>query len=204
VIYAILLAAGESTRMGQPKQILPWAGTTLIEWQIAQLREAGASRVIAVLGSRAEDIEVKASASGGEVVINEDYRSGRASSLRAGAAAISDDASCIVILSVDQPRPSWISRLLVERWEETSSRIVTPRFGERGGHPVVLDASLLPELRRVEEANLGLRAITEKYRHETTRVLIDNACVIVDLNTPGEYESALSAFNRGDWEQRQA
>ncbi len=200
-LVAILLAAGESARMGRPKPLLTWAGTTLLEWQIEQLREAGASEVIVVLGSRAEEVEPVATAAGATVVLNPDYREGRASSLRAGAAAVHDNAAAIVILGVDQPRPAWVTRRLIERRRENGPAILIPAFEGHRGHPVVLSAALLGELRAVNEASLGLRAVTERHQAETETVEIDNSSVIVDLNTPSEYEDALRAFNNGDWRE---
>ncbi len=80
-VAAILLAAGESQRMGSLKPLLAWQGATLIEYQIAQLREAGVADVIAVLGRRAQDILPLVTAAGARGIINENYREGRASSL---------------------------------------------------------------------------------------------------------------------------
>jgi molybdenum cofactor cytidylyltransferase len=199
-IVAILLAAGESTRMGRPKPLLPWAGTTLIEWQVAQLRDAGAGRVVAVLGHAAEEVEPAARASGGVIVVNESYRSGRATSLAAGAASV-DAAALVLVLSVDQPRPAWVSRRLIDAWTTSRAPVVIPEVGGRRGHPVLLDGSLLPDLRAVRDETLGLRDITERKRGETKVVVFENSVVIVDLNTPEEYATALADFNRGAWQE---
>lgn len=199
--WAILLAAGESTRMGRLKPLLPWAGVTLIEWQIAQLRDAGVSQVVAVLGSRAPEVEPLVTAAGATPVVNMLFREGRASSIRAAAAAVDATARRIVIVGVDQPRPAWVTRRLLAKSSESRALILSPMFMGRGGHPIVLDASLLEELLRVDEATLGLRAITERHRAEAIGVEFENSCVIVDLNTPVEYEAALAAFNRGEWSE---
>jgi molybdenum cofactor cytidylyltransferase len=197
-IAAILLAAGESTRMGRLKQLLPWDGPTVIAWQVAQLRSAGAHDVIVVLGHAADEIHPSVPAEA-EVEVNSDYKQGRATSLRCGAEAVSSDSEAILILSVDQPRPAWLSRRLIERWRKRGALIVSPRYSNGYGHPILLDGSLLPELRRVDDATLGLRGLIDTHLDRAETVLIANDAVDVDLNRPSDYESALAAYQRGEW-----
>ncbi len=173
--------------MDSPKPLLAWQGATLIEYQIAQLHEAGVGDVIAVLGHRSADILPLVTVAGARPVVNERYREGRASSLRAGAVAV-EGAKTIVVLSVDQPRPAAIThRLLAEH----TSGITVPSHGGRRGHPVVLDGALLPELREVDEATRGLRAVLARHAAEVREVPFDSATVLLDLNTPEDYRQAI-------------
>ncbi|MPZ48374.1 MAG: NTP transferase domain-containing protein [Dehalococcoidia bacterium] len=197
-IAAILLAAGESTRMGRPKQLLHWAGRTLIDWQVGQLQHAGAAEIVVVLGHDAESIRLAVPETA-RVVVNEVYREGRASSLRRGAEAIEEPVDALLILGVDQPRPAWLSRRLVERWRETHALIVSPRFPSGFGHPILVAGSLLPELRAVDEASLGLRAVIDRHVAEAGSIDVESDAVDVDLNTPEDYQEALAAFQSGDW-----
>jgi molybdenum cofactor cytidylyltransferase len=197
-IAAILLAAGESTRMGRLKQLLPWGGTTLLAWQVAQLRAAGAEDVVVVLGHEAEQIR-PAVPPEARIVLNEGYREGRATSLRAGALAMPDDVEAVLILSVDQPRPAWLSRVLIERWRAERPLVMSPRFERRYGHPILVDGTLLPELRGVSDETLGLRAVIDRHVDRARSLVVTNQRVDVDLNTPGDYEAALISFERGEW-----
>lgn len=190
-VAAILLAAGESRRIGSPKPLLAWQGVTLIEYQIAQLREAGVDDVIAVLGHRSEDIVPLVTAAGARGVVNENYREGRASSLRTGANAV-EGAQTVVILSVDQPRPAAVTRRLLATH---ASGITLPSHAGRRGHPVILDGSLLPELREVDEATKGLRAVLARHAADVHEITFDSAAVLLDLNTPDEYQGAIAADN---------
>ncbi len=185
-VAAILLAAGESRRMGSPKPLLAWQGATLIEYQIAQLREAGVDDVIAVLGHRSQDILPLVTAAGARGVINETYREGRASSLRTGADA-AEGAQTIMILSVDQPRPAAVTRRLLATH---ASGITVPSHDGRRGHPVILDGALLAELREVDEATQGLRAVLSRHAPDVHEIDFDSAAVLLDLNTPGDYRRA--------------
>jgi molybdenum cofactor cytidylyltransferase len=213
-IAALLLAAGESTRMGRLKQLVPWDGRPLVAWQAEQLREGGASEVVVVLGHRAEEIRA-AVPSWCRVVVNEAYKDGRATSLRAGAEALltklwgSESASqidveALLIINVDQPRPAWLSRRLVERWRSAPAPIISPKFPRRFGHPVLLDGALLPELREVNEATQGLRAVVQRHASEAVAVPVDNEALDYDMNTPGDYEAALAAFELGEWDESPA
>jgi molybdenum cofactor cytidylyltransferase len=197
-IAAILLAAGESTRMGRLKQLLPWGGTTLIDWQVRQFTQAGVESVVVVLGHVADDIR-PAVPSGTRVTLNEDYRQGRASSLRRGAQAVDGAPEALLILSVDQPRPAWLSRRLIERWLLEKPLVVSPRFVDGFGHPVLLDGSLLPELREVDDESLGLRAVIDRHLDAATVEEVHNARINVDLNTPADYDAALASFDSGEW-----
>ncbi len=197
-IAAILLAAGESTRMGRLKQLLPWDGVPLVAWQASQLGQAGAEEIVVVLGHEAEQIRPAVPAQA-RVVVNEAYRQGRATSLRRGAEAVPDDAEAVLVLSVDQPRPAWLSQRLIQAWCETRSVIMSPEFSRGFGHPILLDGSLLPELREVSDETLGLRAVIDRHVDQAESVAIANDAIDVDLNTPSDYEAALAAYLRGDW-----
>jgi molybdenum cofactor cytidylyltransferase len=199
-IAALILAAGESTRMGRLKQLLPWDGVPLVAWQVEQMRQAGSDEIVVVLGHAAEEIR-PAVPSGTHIAVNHAYKDGRATSLRCGAEALSNDAEAVLILNVDQPRPAWISRLVLDRWRETHAPVVSPRFAGRSGHPVLVDGALLPELRAVDEATLGLRAVIQRHAATAVEVTIDNAAG-VDLNTPADYETALAAFLAGEWDPK--
>lgn len=191
---AILLAAGRSERMGQPKALLPWDGRPLIAYQIAELAAAGCRPVVVVLGHEADAIVPFVVHPAAEVVVNPRYDEGRASSQRAGAQAVPYDADAVVILNVDQPRPREVLvRLLVEH-EAGPALVTQPEYRGKRGHPVVLSAALLPELRQVTEESLGLRAVLRAHAAQTRLVSFDDPVVTMDLNTPDDVRVARRAF----------
>ena len=190
---AILLAAGESSRMGTPKPLLPWGGTTLTEYQVRELLAAGVDDLVIVLGHAADQVRPRVLAEA-TIVVNEAYRQGRASSLRAGAAALSDDADPILVLNVDQPRPHDLLRPLLAAHREGGAMITVPVAQGRRGHPAVLAVSLLPELREASEAAQGLRGIIAAHEREVQEVDLPSTAVLLDINTPAEYRAALARF----------
>lgn len=195
-VAAILLAGGESSRMGTPKPLLEWGGRTLVEYQIAQLREAGVDRVVAVLGASADDVRPLVHQAGALSVINELYREGRASSVRVGAAALGEDVRTVVVLNVDQPRPSSVTARLLAEHTSASRLITVPSFEGSRGHPAVFAASLLPELREVREATQGLRAVLQAHAADVAEVPFDTPVVLLDLNEPEQYRQARETYFR--------
>ena len=193
-VAAILLAGGESTRMGVPKPLLEWGGYTLIEYQLAQLKGPPLDRVVVVLGHRADDVLPYVRGAGAQAIVNELYAEGRASSLRVGAAALPDDTKAVLILNVDQPRPHDVIARLVDVHRHSGSLITVPTFEEKRGHPPVLDGSLLPELRAVNEATQGLRAVIARHEADVTELAFETAAVLLDLNQPQDYQQARASY----------
>ena len=190
-ISAILLAAGESTRMGQQKALLPWRGTTLIQCQLGSLIEAGVSQVVVVLGYRAETLRPLVEAvPGAETVLNLRYRTGKSSSVRAGLRRIDPRAEGILVLAVDQPRSPEVVRRVLATHRELRSLITYPAYGGKGGHPVIFSSDLLPEMMRIRESRQGLREVVVRHRAQVSRIETDQAEVLLDLNKPEEYERA--------------
>ncbi len=189
-IVAILLAAGESARMGDPKPLLPWGATTLIEYQLRELTASGLDDIVAVLGHEAERIRPLANNAGAHVVVNEAYRQGRASSLRVGAAAVPDDAESVLVLNVDQPRPRMLLRRLLEAHRVSGALITVPAYQGRRGHPTVVAGALLGDLRAVDERSQGLRGLLRRHARAAREVPLPTPLVLLDLNTPEEYERA--------------
>lgn len=192
-VAAVLLAGGESRRMGAPKPLLDWRGQTLIEYQIEQLREV-ADRVVVVLGHNADELQPLVRRAGARAVVNDLYAEGRASSVRVAAAALPDSTSAVVFLNVDQPRPASVTRRLIDEHARRGDLITVPVFEGKRGHPVVIGGTLISEMRGVQEETLGLRALLQKHARATGEVTFDTPVVLLDLNNPGEYESARERF----------
>lgn len=193
-VAAILLAAGESGRMSTAKPLLEWGGKTLIEYQLAQLKGPPIDRVVVVLGHRADQVRPFVSRAGAQTVINELYSEGRASSLRLGAAALEENTEAVLVLSVDQPRPHRVIERLVREQRRQGNLITVPTFGGRRGHPPLLAGSLLAELREVQDATQGLRAVIQRHNAEVRDLPFDSPLVLLDINQPEEYEKARASY----------
>ena len=191
---AILLAAGESTRMGRPKQLLDWHGRALVVAQIETLLTAGCRPIVVVLGALENSIRpILPSRSVVQVTTNRNWREGRASSIRTGARGVPSSAETLVVTSVDQPtEASVIERLHHEMDASGDALIAVPRHGGRNGHPPMFRSDLLSELRTVSERQEGLRQVRRRHAERTIFVEMDNPIVTLNLNTPEEYRRALT------------
>ena len=189
-LSAILTAAGESTRMGRPKPLLPWRGATLVERQVACLLEGGASEVVVVLGHAATAVAPYIQGSTVRQVVNPAYRMGKTTSIRAGLERIDPRAEHILLLAVDQPRTADIVSRVVQAHLANDALITSPRYQGHGGHPLIFSAALKEELGRISEEKQGIREVFEAHRNEVFEVEIDDPIIRLDLNTPEAYEQA--------------
>jgi molybdenum cofactor cytidylyltransferase len=218
-VAALLLSAGESRRMGRPKALLPWPfqygeGTSLLAHQIAALQAAGVDRVVVVLGHQAAAVRAAVEPlllgdlSGVSWAVNPHYQQGKTTSIKAGLAALGKSGldvlskaspaalgpvpfDALLILNVDQPRTAETLRHLLAAHRQGGCLITIPTYQGKGGHPVVLDGSLLDELGQIDEATEGLRALVRRHRDSVRRVAVDAAEVLWDLNTPEQYQAAV-------------
>ena len=191
----VLLAAGESSRMGSPKGLLPWRGTTLVEYQMNSLLQAGCDKVIVVTGKY--DVEMApllTDRPGITRVYNPKFLEGKATSIKAGIWEVPDGVHSIVLLAVDQPRPAWVIEQVLKVHTDFGADITSPGYDGHGGHPLVFDAQLRTELAAITEEGEGIRAIFRKPDIDHHRVKFDSEVVRLDINTPEAYEKALASY----------
>jgi molybdenum cofactor cytidylyltransferase len=181
----VIVAAGASERMGRPKALLPWRGSTLVEYAVQQARLAGVHQLVVVLGPATRDLRLDALSA-----FNPDPETGRSTSIRLGAQRLPDDVAGVLVQSVDQPVPAEVVSALFAA-VEAGACVAIPTFGGRRGHPVCLSGALLGELRALTEQSQGLRAVVR--RHTPTEVAVDAEAVTWNLNDPTAYAAA-----RGD------
>ena len=191
----VLLAAGESIRMGQPKPLLPWRGTTMVEYQMNSLLRGGCDLVIVVTGNYdAEMAPLLKDRTGITRAYNPNFAEGKATSVKAGIREVPDGVHSIVLLAVDQPRPAWVIERVLKIHSDFGAEVTSPGYDGHGGHPLVFDASMRAELAAVTEEGQGVRAIFRRSDLNHHRVEFDSAIVRLDINTPEAYEKALSAY----------
>ena len=147
-ISGLVLGAGASTRLGEPKQLLPYQGTTLLEWVVGQARRAeGINEVVVVLGRAADEVRKRVDFGGATVIDNPVFGEGCASSYRAGIGAIDAKSDAIMILLGDQPGvgPEIIDRV-AEVFRQGSNQIVLASYQGRKGHPMLFARPLFDKL----------------------------------------------------------
>jgi len=189
-VAGIVLAAGASSRMGRPKMLLPLGGGTVLAVVTQALLDGGLEKVVVVLGHEAEAVRNEAGLPRDErleVVVNDDWPSGMASSLRRGLDACADADAALVALG-DQPGiTAERVRRIVEAWRPGES-LVLPVHGDRAGHPVLFGRRLWPELRALE-GDVGGREVVRRHLAEAVQVPAEP---LADLDTQEDLQRHLA------------
>jgi molybdenum cofactor cytidylyltransferase len=191
-VSAIVLAAGESTRMGRQKALVEWHGVPLIEYQLRQLDSIDAIReIVVVTGHQPEAITaILCGFASARVAQNDGYASGKVSSILTGLAAVSQHAEAVVLIAVDQPRSRDVVARLIKRHMEVEAAITVPVQARRRGHPVIFARRLLPELAGITEESQGIRAVLDRHNADVLEVEFDDPGIHLDLNRPEDLRSA--------------
>ncbi|HET7394451.1 MAG TPA: nucleotidyltransferase family protein [Candidatus Binatia bacterium] len=189
MIIGVVLSAGESSRMGRPKALLPIEGQRFIERIIRVLGLSRVGRTIVVLGHHAEQLRGQIEHLPVEIVINPGYQSGQLSSLQAAIRHIERDDRCagMLVHLVDHP---FIDVALVDKlidgFFETKKLIVVPRYKEKRGHPVIFSRELFRELLDAP-IDQGAKAVVNAHRQDTLEIDWQDEGIILDIDTPELY-----------------
>jgi molybdenum cofactor cytidylyltransferase len=193
-VAALILAAGASSRMGRPKQLLDWAGRPLVRAAAEVALAARLHPLLVVVGGAEAEVAGALAGLPLRIIANPDYAAGQSTSLRAGIAALDhdDDADAVVVLLGDQP---FVTAAIVERlvaeWQASGAAIVAPTYAGQRGNPVLFARALFPDLLAVQ-GDQGARAVLAADRARIRLVAFDDPRPLADIDTPEDYERLLS------------
>ncbi|MFO8086160.1 MAG: nucleotidyltransferase family protein [Desulfobacterales bacterium] len=196
---AIILAAGFSSRMGQFKPLLPVGEKTVIEHTIGFFKKSDIGSIVVVTGHRASEISRVIRSSGARVVKNHEYERGMFSSVKTGIRNLNaekTDAFFIIPADICLVRPLTI-RLLAAAFEKKFGKIIHPCFGSKRGHPPLITASLIPVILK-SETDYGLNTILQKYEHLAVDIHVPDRNILINMNSPRDYEDVLSRYQNQD------
>jgi len=190
MIVAVVLSAGESSRMGRPKALLPIDGQTFIERIVAALKQTKVGKIIVILGHNGHELQSKISHLPVEILINTDYKLGQLSSLQLAVRNLQPDLACdgMLVHLVDHPylAPALVEEM-IRRFYETNKRIIVPRYHGKRGHPVIFSNALFSELLSAPVAE-GAKAVVNAHRDETLEIDTQEEGIAVDIDTPELYQ----------------
>ena len=192
-VSGLVLAAGASTRLGQPKQLLPFGGTTLLGHVVGEARAAQAlDEVIVVIGGAAAEVRRQVDLAGATIVENPEFADGCSTSYRTGISALDARAEAVVILLGDQPG---VERAVIDtvadEWRRTRDRIMLASYRGREGHPLIFARPLFDRLVELRGDKAAWK-IVDAHRDGIRAVPIDRAHPR-DVNTWEEYEALVRA-----------
>jgi molybdenum cofactor cytidylyltransferase len=194
VAAVIVLAAGDSSRMGRPKALLDWHGRPLIEHVLATAREGGCTKLFAILGKDADKIRKGAKLEGVTVLVNKRPEDGQVSSTRLGMENLDFSTDCCVVWPVDCPLvKSSDVRALIDTYAKTRAnlmRILMPVYKGKRGHPMLVDIGFRQPFMELKQGETARKVIDDNHT-QVREVPSENPGVTVDIDTPEEYEAAL-------------
>ena len=193
-IAGVILAAGESTRFGQPKQLLDWKGEPFARAVAKTALDAGLAPVLVVTGAHAENVERVVKDLSVTILNNEEWRTGQASSIRTGVEWLSrrqeHQVGGAIFLLADQPQMTTsVIRALVERHTEGLFPVIAPMVMDQRANPVLFDRVTFPDLLTLQ-GDVGGRAVFHKYRVEYLPWHDDR--LLLDVDTPEMYQRLIS------------
>jgi molybdenum cofactor cytidylyltransferase len=189
MIAAIILAAGQSKRMGQPKMLLPWGELTVVEHVITRFLNAGTEEVVLVTGGTRERVEQVTGPYPVRRVHNAQYATGEMlSSLQCGLRTLSPQVEAVLVGLGDQPQIQESSvRAITATYQQAGAGLVVPSYQRRRGHPWLVARPLWDEVLAMESPK-SPRDFLNRHAAEIHYVGLDTPSILADLDTPEDYE----------------
>lgn len=188
-VGAVVLAAGLSTRMGQPKMVLPWGKVTIIEKVVITLREAGIETIVVITGGAHQEVLKALNGLNVTIIFNPQYYNGEMlNSLQVGLQSLPPNVRGALIVLGDQPfmQKETIEKV-VQAFLKTDSPLVIPSFQMRRGHPWLIARQLWEEVLEIAPPNT-LRSFLQAHQEKILYVVVDTPTIFWDIDTPEDYE----------------
>jgi molybdenum cofactor cytidylyltransferase len=191
-IWAIILAAGESRRMGVPKMLLPFDGSTMIEKVISNVTASKVDKIMVVVGSGKEALIEKIGKSGVKYCYNDNYKDGMLSSVKCGFASMPSDFKAVLVFQGDQPLiPPDAINSVIDAYLSSGKGLVIPVYKDRRGHPLLIDAKYRHEIEKITPDE-GLHSLQQKFADFVQEVNTDEPGILRDFDTFDEYNKGIN------------
>jgi molybdenum cofactor cytidylyltransferase len=187
MITAIILAAGESKRMGRPKMLLPWGKSTVLQTVVSTFQAAGLADILIVTGGARRQVEALVGKTV-QTVFNEAFAGGEMlSSLQVGLLAKKREARAALVCLGDQPQvEARCVRRIVDEFARTGAPIIVPSYQMRRGHPWLVARELWDEILKMR-VPASPRDFLRRHADDIQYVEMDSASILMDLDTPEDY-----------------
>jgi molybdenum cofactor cytidylyltransferase len=195
VIAGIVLAAGRSSRLRRPKQLLPVHGEPLLRYTVRRVLASGLDDVLVVVGHAANSIRAAIADLPVTVVENPEYELGQSTSVRAGLAALPPETDAAVFLLGDQPGvSSEVIDRLIDAWQASGAPVVAPRYADGIGNPILFDHRVFPEFAHLT-GDTGAKPIVEAHKCAGDLVTVSTPGPTPrDIDTEEDYERLLASL----------
>jgi molybdenum cofactor cytidylyltransferase len=193
-VAGLVLAAGGSSRLGRPKQLLPYAGATLLDHTVATARACEFDQLLVAVGGAAEKVRERVNLRGADVVVNPGFGAGCSSSIAVAMDALDPRATVLVLLLGDQPGvvPATVRVLLAARGD---APLAVCRYDDGRGHPFAFGPDAFDDLRYLHGDKAVWRLLEER-ADDVEEVPVPGP-VPLDVDTWADYEAVLSHVREG-------
>lgn len=183
----MILAAGESRRMGGQKLLLPYGDKAIIQTVIEKVLASKVEKTLVVLGANREKIKEKIKEYPVEIVFNADFSRGMLSSVHCGFQAVTKDVRAILVLLGDQPMiRTHVIDDLIDGYDRSKRGIVIPVYNQRRGHPVLIDLKYRDEVVHLSH-DTGLRELVYNHPEDTVEIPVDTPDILRDIDDSEDY-----------------
>jgi molybdenum cofactor cytidylyltransferase len=191
MIWAMILAAGESKRMGKPKLLLPFGEKTIIETIVATIVLSKVEQTLVILGSDREKTEEKIKNYPVKIVYNRDFRSGMLSSVQCGFKSLPEKSRAVLVVLGDQPKISTtVINKLIDAYKSSGKGIVLPVYKKERGHPVLIDMKYGEEVENLSP-EVGLRGTVYNHPEDILEVDVETLSIFQDIDYMEDYKKEL-------------
>jgi len=191
MIWAMILAAGESKRMGKPKLLLPFGEKTIIETIVETVVSSKVEKTLIIFGSERKKIEEKIKNYPVKIVYNRDFRSGMLSSVQCGFQSLPEETRAVLVVLGDQPKISaTVINKLVDAYKSSGKGIVLPVYNKERGHPVLIDVKYREEVENLNP-EVGLRGTVYNHPEDILEVEVETPSIFQDIDDESDYKREL-------------
>ena len=194
-IWAVILAAGESKRMGYPKMLLPFHDSTMIECVISSIAKSNVDKILVVLGAEKEALTQLAEILHIEYCLNENFKDGMLSSVQCGIKNLPPGCKASFVFQGDQPLITFNTiDALIDAYKSSDKGIIIPVYKKKRGHPILIDMKYRSEIDKLSHTK-GLRSLSEKFSYDVLEVETDESGILRDFDTFDQYTKGINLIN---------
>ncbi len=191
MIWAIILAAGQSKRMGKPKLLLPFGEKTIIETVVEKAVRSKVDEVLVVLGSFREKIEQRLGSMPVKTLFNPQYSEGMHTSVQCGFREVPPETRAALVMLGDQPSvtSTTIDRV-IEKFDDTKKGIILPVYQNRRGHPILIDLKYREKIKNLNP-DIGLRELIHNHPEDISEIEVETSSILQDIDDVDDYTREL-------------
>lgn len=189
MIWAVILAAGESRRMKKAKLLLPFGEDTIIETVVQKVLKSRVNNTLVVLGSNWQKTQKILQRYPVKVAVNPHYAQGMLSSVQYGFQVLPEEVHAVVVVLSDQPSiPSLVVDRLIAAYKKTRKGIIVPVFQKNRGHPILLDMKYRTDIEHLKPEE-GLRSLVYSHPNDIEEVEVKTESILRDIDVEEDYQS---------------